>query len=386
MSETLKIAHIPSLTWNRLGVNETLVEGDLALTGDVDTRFETLPDGVTSRTLSPEEAKAFLAEHAPKEAPEAVVAGKVPIYHPQTFGTGLGADFDAYLAQGVKEVTLLETADNLTLTEPIRWDIECREGNHVAGSELIHVGRNSSLTLILCVHSDEKASGVFGNSTKVILEDGATLTLAKVQMLGSGFTDFEDTGAALKDNAHLDVIQLSLGGKASYLGCQSELNGKGSTMEAHTGYIAGRDQTVDVNYNTIQRGQKTDCQMHFDGVLDHNGQKTFRGTIDFRKGAKGSTGDEQENVLLLSEDPLNRTLPIILCEEEDVEGRHGASIGRLEDDMLFYLATRGISECQAQEIMVRARLSAITRLIPDETLQIDIRDFIEDAFRKKTLS
>lgn len=385
MSETMTVNHIPSLTWNRLGVNEAKVTGDLALTGVVDTRFETLPDGITTRSMTQQEAKDWLAAHAEEEKPEAVVAGKVPIYHPQTFGTGLGADFDAYLEKGGAAVTFLETADNLVLTEPVRWDIECRAGNHVAGAELIHVGKNSTLTLIVCVHSDEQLSGVFGNSTKVVLEEGAALTLCKVQMLGNGFTSFEDTGALLSDNAHFDMVQLSLGGKETYLGCQAELNGKGSTMEAHTGYTAGRDQLVDLNYNTIQRGQKTDCKMHFDGVLNHNAKKTFRGTIDFRKGAKGATGDEQENVLLLSEEPVNRTLPIILCEEEDVDGRHGASIGRLDEDMLFYMATRGISAQEAAQIMVRARLLSIAKQIPDETLQIDIRDFIEDAFRKKTL-
>ena len=64
-------------------------------------------------------------------------------------------------------------------------------------------------------------------------------------------------------------------------------------------------------------------------------KKTFRGTIDFRCGSSGSVGDEQEDVLLLGENIVNKTIPLILCEEEDVDGRHGATIGRLPEDMLF---------------------------------------------------
>ncbi|HCJ91382.1 MAG TPA: hypothetical protein DHV71_05810 [Acidaminococcaceae bacterium] len=102
------------------------------------------------------------------------------------------------------------------------------------------------------------------------------------------------------------------------------------------------------------------------GVLADRAVKIFRGTIDFRNGSAGSVGDEQEDVLLLDEDVINKTVPVILCEEEDVDGRHGASIGRLSEDILFYLATRGIGEKEAQRLMLRGRLAGIARAIPDE--------------------
>ena len=59
--------------------------------------------------------------------------------------------------------------------------------------------------------------------------------------------------------------------------------------------------------------------MNADGVLQDRSAKLFRGTIDFQKGAAGSKGDEKEDVLLLGEDVVNRTIPLILCAEEDVE-------------------------------------------------------------------
>ena len=71
-------------------------------------------------------------------------------------------------------------------------------------------------------------------------------------------------------------------------------------------------------------------------------------------------------------------MPVILCEEEDMEGRHGASIGRLDDEMLFYLTTRGLDPQAAQRMMVRAKLLAIARHISNVELYAKIHNFIDN--------
>lgn len=204
----------------------------------------------------------------------------------------------------------------------------------------------------------------------------------KAQLLGEKFVCLDDTGAALREDAALRMIQIELGGAKVYAGTQTELVGSRSSFEAKVGYLGRERHTIDVNYNVVQRGRKTSSLMSFDGVLDDGSAKSFRGTIDFRRGSKGSKGDEQENVLLLSDDIVNKTLPIILCEEEDVEGRHGASIGQLDEEMLFYMATRCIDRSEAEQIMVRARLGAVVREIPDLPLRAELMNRIEEAFRK----
>ena len=77
------------------------------------------------------------------------------------------------------------------------------------------------------------------------------------------------------------------------------------------------------------------------GVLRDQAFKLFRGTIDFKAGSAGSEGEEQEDVLILGDDAVNQTIPLILCAEEDVQGSHGATIGRLDDELLFYLCSTG---------------------------------------------
>ena len=69
-------------------------------------------------------------------------------------------------------------------------------------------------------------------------------------------------------------------------------------------------------------------------------------------------------------------MPMILCQEEDVDGRHGATIGQLGDDTLFYMQSRGIGEEEAKKLMIRARMESIARMIPDEALIIRIQQYI----------
>ena len=378
----MKVGHIPSLTWNRLEANEGTAPAGLAASLDVETRFEKLPEGVTHRRMSGKEAAKWLEKHAPEEKAEAIVAGKVPIYHPQRFGTGLGAEYDAFLEKSGTVYEMLEVAPDTRCEEPVVWSVDFYDGNEASQGQLIRVGENSHLTLLLRAASGSKGKGTAAFSTKIILEKGARLFLVKSQILGEGYTFLDDTGAALAEGASMKMVQIELGGGRVYIGTQPELIGDRSSFEAHAGYLGNDRKAIDVNYNAIQRGRRTDVKMSFDGVLKDRSEKAFRGTIDFRKGSKGSKGDEQENVLLLSDDVVNKTLPIILCEEEDVEGRHGASIGQLDDDILFYMASRGIDRKEAEQIMVRARLGAVVREIPDLPLRAELMNKIEEAFAK----
>lgn len=378
----MKVGHIPSLTWNRLEANEGTAPAGLAASLDVETRFEKLPEGVNRRRMSGKEAAKWLEKYAPEEKAEAIVAGKVPIYHPQRFGTGLGAEYDAFLEKSGTVYEMLEVAPDTRCEEPVVWSVDFYDGNEASQGQLIRVGENSHLTLLLRAASGSKEKGTAAFSTKIILEKGASLFLVKAQILGEGYTFLDDTGAALAEGASMKMVQIELGGGRVYIGTQPELIGDRSSFEAHAGYLGNDRKAIDVNYNAIQRGRRTDVKMSFDGVLKDRSEKAFRGTIDFRKGSKGSKGDEQENVLLLSDDVVNKTLPIILCEEEDVEGRHGASIGQLDDDILFYMASRGIDRKKAEQIMVRARLGAVVREIPDLPLRAELMNKIEEAFAK----
>ena len=126
-------------------------------------------------------------------------------------------------------------------------------------------------------------------------------------------------------------------------------------------------------------GQKTTCEINASGALKDDAQKIFRGTIDFKNGSAGSEGSEQETVLMLGDGVVNKTVPLILCAEENVVGNHGATIGELDENTLFYFESRGIPADVAENIMARAAIERLARTLGDGTAQAAVLAELEEV-------
>ena len=81
-------------------------------------------------------------------------------------------------------------------------------------------------------------------------------------------------------------------------------------------------------------------------------------------------------MLILDDGVVNKSIPIILCGEEDVEGAHGATIGRLDEELIFYMQSRGISEKECYELMAKARIHEVCGIIGDEATTRAVECFI----------
>lgn len=225
---------------------------------------------------------------------------------------------------------------------------------------------------------EKTSSGLAAIQTKLHIEKGAKVRLVQVQLLGNEYTLLNDIGAQCEDGAQFEVLQLFLGSSKTYSGCQADLLGKESHFKADIGYQGKGSQRYDMNYVAVHKGKKTVSEMNADGILDDQAFKLFRGTIDFKNGSSGSKGDEKEDVLLMGDNVVNQTIPLILCAEEDVEGNHGASIGQLDEEMLFYLSSRGMSAESASKMIARARMDAVCQKIGDEQLEKLVQDYLEE--------
>ena len=141
----------------------------------------------------------------------------------------------------------------------------------------------------------------------------------------------------------------------------------------NTKYIGSGTQNHDFNYSIKQRGRNTSSNLDANGILAGHAKKTLRGTIDFVHGCKGSVGNKRESVLLASVSAQTssnlsdiecanaqqtnseitcKTVPVILCDEEDVSGNHGATIGHVKTETRFYLHARGLSDGDIEKLFL----------------------------------
>jgi len=209
------------------------------------------------------------------------------------------------------------------------------------------------------------------------LKQGAKLTLIQTKGTRGDKVSSTDIDVECGDDASFHWIRLVLGGLETYDNCSVKLSGNRSSFTSDIGYRLGGEELYDLNCEAIHTGKDTDSRITSSGVLSDRAKKLLRGTIDFRTGCKRAVGNEADDVLLLSDTVSNKTVPVILCAEEDVEGNHGATIGRPDENLLYYMNSRGLSEEEALKLLAKAKVETVISRIPDESIRGEMLKALE---------
>lgn len=202
--------------------------------------------------------------------------------------------------------------------------------------------------------------------TRIVVEAGAKLHLIEMLGVNEGQQHLESVGLEIHQNAAVDVKQYALGGSTIGLGLTANLVGARARLDLNNRYHATHEEMLDINHLVRMRGTSTRAQLTESGVLNEAAKKTLRATIDLVRGAKDAQGNEIETVMILSDDVVNKTMPVILCDEDNVAGNHGATIGSVSPEQLDYLAARGLSRQAAEQLFIRALFEDAIINAPEE--------------------
>lgn len=170
-------------------------------------------------------------------------------------------------------------------------------------------------------------------------------------------------------SARLEFISADLGRGDYSADIEIDLRGDDSAADFEVVYFGDGNRKLDFNYVIRQRGKNTSSKMNVRGALTDKSDKIFRGTLDFQSGSKGSTGRELEEVIILSSGTRNRSVPLMLAAEDEVDGHHAVSVGRLDEEKIFYLMSRGLDKSEAERLIVEAAFNPVIEKIPDENLR-----------------
>ena len=334
--------------------------------GDADTRailraaqgHDAGASDLDTPALSSYEKKAALSQ----------IAGDVAA----DFETGVGRDARAYLnfLAGGTAVLATEPGDEASAT--VR--VSARPGTSSSASIDVVAAEDSELDLAISIDAacgaDQAAFA--GSALRVFAGERSRVNVTVYLTCGAGVTCVEDSGFILDDDARVTVRHVVLGGSFTATGLAADLRGDRSRIDIDTSYLGAGADERDFNYIVRHRGKKTECNLDANGVLTGTSKKILRGTIDLMHGAKGAQGNERETVLLANKGVDNKTVPMILCDEDDVAGNHGATIGHVRPEQLFYMGCRGLSEKQAEELFISAKLEDAAITAPDEQMRENV--------------
>ena len=221
--------------------------------------------------------------------------------------------------------------------------------------------------------------GVNNVKTKADFEE-EIITVAdnEVKKISDVNVSADETARKIKINvgksARVEFAAVDLGHGNFSADVEINLDGDDSTAEINSVYFGDGKRKLNFNYVIRQRGLRTNAVMNVRGALNDECNKIFRGTLDFQRGAKGSIGRELEEVIILSDTVRNRSVPLMLSNEDDVDGHHAVSVGRLDEEKIFYLMSRGLDKVEAEKLIVEAAFNPVLEKISDESLRAKILD------------
>lgn len=214
---------------------------------------------------------------------------------------------------------------------------------------------------------------------QVKVEKGGFLKLTTVQLLPVDAQGASSVQVELADTAELEAVAVEAGSAKSLAKMEVNLSGNESKANVYVLYFGHGASQLDMNYVLVQQGKNTEANLHVYGALLGEANKIFRGTLDFRHGSKGSKGYEKEEVVVLSSKVRNRSVPLMLSAEDAVEGHHAVSIGKIDENKLFYLMSRGLDMQEARRLVVEAAFNPVLDRIEDKDLYQELDEYIKEG-------
>ena len=312
--------------------------------------------------------------------PDHADAGKVYLPLPRLFERiecGMGQEVTDYVESQAFKSDFYNVPAHTKREDPIVVAVSAAQ-NKCANTGVI-VREGAEATVVIAAFAGDAGDSDAGDApagndalptsaalTRIVVEAGAKLHLIEMLGVNEGQQHLESVGLEIHQDAAVDVKQYALGGSTIGLGLTANLVGARARLDLNNRYHATHEETLDINHLVRMRGTSTRAQLTESGVLNEAAKKTLRATIDLVRGAKDAQGNEIETVMILGDDVVNKTMPVILCDEDDVAGNHGATIGSVSPEQLDYLAARGLSRQAAEQLFIRALFEDAIINAPEE--------------------
>lgn len=332
---------------------------DGASTGTLEQKLD-LPAGVTLTEISLDEAAAL----------------------------GGTAPFDrlgALAAKNAGTAHLLDIAAEADLGAPVRVQLHGTSvEDAVAGRIVVRVG-NHARAVVLVEHS---GSTTYNGFTTVLLGDGAQLDLVHVNDWADDAVHAEQINARVGRDATLRQFEFTLGGDLVRTSTNVDYAGPGGTAELFGLYFADAGQHFEHRLFVDHNAPKTVSNVVYKGALQGEKAHTvWIGNILIRKVAEGIETYEENRNLVLTDGCQADSVPNLEIETGEIEGAgHASAVGRFDDQQLFYLRSRGISEAEARKLVVRGFFDDLIRRVQVPELAEKLSAQVEEELQRHVLA
>jgi len=193
---------------------------------------------------------------------------------------------------------------------------------------------------------------------------GAQVQYVSLQRLGRGGFYLANQRTLADRDSTLDTLNVALGGSVGRVDLNARLLGPGANSDMLGLYFGDADQHFDFNTSQDHVAPNARSDLLYKGALDGAARGVFRGIIRVHEGAQGTDAYQTNRNLILSDRAIATSLPNLEIEADDVRCSHGATVGQLDAEALFYLMSRGLSRDQAERLVVLGFLGEVLSRLP----------------------
>jgi len=312
-----------------------------------------------------------------ERAPEGVIFEPLPEEHERLYSlVGWDEKFAAHNAALWQHGLLVVVPKGVELEKPLYVRIEATGQTFWRLVVVAEEGARASL--IEEYASPSADTEAYSNAvTELFVEPAARLEYVSLQNLSRETWHFASHHARVERDAELDWVAGGFGSKKGKTRIQNDLNGRGATSRVTGAYFA--DGTQHLDYDTFQEHIAPDCESDFafKGALRDKSTAVWRGMIRVERDAQKTNAYQENRNLMLS--PTAHAVPIPGLEilANDVRCTHGATVGRVDRDQLFYLMARGLPRAEAERLIVRGFFEDVLARVELEPVRQALAETLE---------
>lgn len=263
------------------------------------------------------------------------------------------------------------------VAEPIMLDqIDLPENSAEISHNLFVLGEGAKATICLTGDAKQTASKIH-RITEIVLEANSQLTLINVDSFSTEETVYVNRQAYVGENAKLNWTIESFSDGKVVAEMNAELVGRRATATINNAAITSGNQIQGMNTRLTNLAPYTVGKIRQRGVILDQSRLVFNGIGKIVHGAHGTIAEQENRILMLSDQASGDANPILLIDENDVVAGHAASVGRLDKKQLYYLMSRGLPKATAKRLVVRGFIGSFAKKIQNQQAQETFRKVLE---------
>lgn len=223
---------------------------------------------------------------------------------------------------------------------------------------------------------DETDESMHAGNIEILVANEAKLQFVELQAWGHHVWNFTNTRVRVERNGNLDWIFGAVGSKLTKSFAKMDLNGEGASGRMSGFYFSNGSQHLDLDTQQNHLAPHTTSDLLYKGALKGSSRAVWRGMIYVAPTAQKTDGYQANRNLVLSNNARADSIPGLEILADDVRCTHGATVGKLEDEQLFYLKSRGIPQNEAERMIVEGFFEPIMQRIPFEGVRERFRSVL----------